>query len=74
MDDMSWQELAAKNRVESKYTGNVRWFSPIELRTAMAVVREAGRIAERREQESRSESDSDSDSDYESSYDESYSG
>ncbi len=57
MDDMSWQELAAKNRVESKYTGNIRWFSPIELQTAMAVVREAARIAEER-QSSQSRSNS----------------
>jgi hypothetical protein len=49
MDNMTWQELAAKNRVESKYTGNIRWFSPIELRTAMAVVRETTRIAEQRQ-------------------------
>ena len=62
MDDLSWQELAAKNRVESKYTGNIRWFSPIELRTAMAVVREATRIAEER---GSSESSSRSQSDYE---------
>ena len=61
MDGLSWQELAAKNRVESKYTGNIRWFSPIELRTAMAVVREATRIAEARgssESESSSQSES----------------
>jgi hypothetical protein len=63
MDDMSWRELAAKNRVESKYTGNIRWFSPIELQTAVAVVREASRIAERREDET-----SDSDSEYDTSY------
>ncbi|MGB7325675.1 MAG: hypothetical protein WBD31_12445 [Rubripirellula sp.] len=49
MDKMSWQELAAKNRVESKYTGNIRWFSPIELRTAQAVVSEAARIAKTRQ-------------------------
>jgi hypothetical protein len=62
MDGLSWQELAAKNRVESKYTGNIRWFSPIELRTAMAVVREATRIAQQR---GSSESTSRSQSDYE---------
>ena len=62
MDNMSWSELAAKNRVESKYTGNIRWFSPIELQTAVAVVREAVRIAERRE------SESESDSEYDTSY------
>jgi hypothetical protein len=48
MDNMSWQELAAKNRVESKYYGNIRWFSPFELRTAMAAVQETTRIAEAR--------------------------
>ena len=48
MDGLTWQELAAKNRVESKYTGNVRWFSPIELQTAMAVVNTASKIAEDR--------------------------
>lgn len=31
---LSWDELAHKNRIESKYTGNVRFFNPIELRTA----------------------------------------
>jgi hypothetical protein len=64
MDDMSWKELAAKNRVESKYTGNIPWFSPIELQSAMAVVREAARIAESREA-----SDSKSENQYDSSYD-----
>jgi hypothetical protein len=49
MDKMSWSELAAKNRVESKYLGNIRWFSPIELKTAVAVVSECKRIAEDRQ-------------------------
>jgi hypothetical protein len=40
-DNMSWQQLAAKNRVESKYTGNVPFFSPFEIRQASAVVAEA---------------------------------
>ena len=62
MDKMSWQELAAKNRVESKYIGNIRWFSPIELRTAVAVVNEATRIAEQR---SESEGGSSSEAGYE---------
>jgi hypothetical protein len=31
---LSWQELARKNRVESKYTGNVRFFNPAELQQA----------------------------------------
>ncbi|TWU20135.1 hypothetical protein Pla52o_46490 [Novipirellula galeiformis] len=44
MDNMSWAELAQKNRVESKYTGTLRWFSPIELKTAMLVVHEIDRI------------------------------
>ena len=46
LDNVSWNELAQKNRVESKYTGNVRWFNAFELKTAMAVVNEAKRIAE----------------------------
>ncbi|MCH1496731.1 MAG: hypothetical protein L7U72_16045, partial [Rubripirellula sp.] len=49
MDKMSWSELAAKNRVESKYLGTLRWFSPIELKTAVAVVSECKRIAEVRQ-------------------------
>ena len=48
MDGLSWNELAAKNRVESKYLGNIRWFSPFELRTAMAVAKEADRLAKQR--------------------------
>ncbi len=32
---ISWGELAHKNRVESKYTGNVRYFNPIELQKAL---------------------------------------
>ena len=38
MDDMSWEELAAKNKVESKYTGNVSWFSQAELKQARFAV------------------------------------
>ena len=49
MDKMSWSELAAKNRVESKYLGTIRWFSPIELKTAVAVVSECKRIADERQ-------------------------
>ncbi len=64
MDKMSWQELAAKNRVESKYVGNIRWFSPIELRTAAAVVNEATRIAKARSDSDSSSSES-SEADYE---------
>jgi hypothetical protein len=48
MDGLSWNQLAAKNRVESKYLGNIRWFSPFELRTAMAVAKEADRLAKER--------------------------
>ncbi len=62
MDNMSWQELAVKNRVESKYIGNIRWFSPIELRTAVAVVGEATRIAKERTESDSSQS---SEADYE---------
>jgi hypothetical protein len=40
-DNLSWQELATKNRIESKYTGNVPWFTPFEIRQASAVVAEA---------------------------------
>ncbi|MEM6471685.1 MAG: hypothetical protein AAF802_19145 [Planctomycetota bacterium] len=56
MDGLEWQKLASLNKVESKYLGNVRWFSPIELRQAMAVVAEATRIAESRSESSESES------------------
>lgn len=62
MDGLTWQQLAAKNRVESKYTGTVKWFSPIELRAAITVVSEVERIAK-----SRSESESET-----ASYDENY--
>ncbi|MEZ6137714.1 MAG: hypothetical protein R3C53_22735 [Pirellulaceae bacterium] len=31
---LSWQELAQKNRIESRFTGNVKWFNPVELQTA----------------------------------------
>ncbi|QDT10096.1 hypothetical protein [Stieleria marina] len=57
LDDLSWDFLAKKNRVESKYTGNVRWFSVFELRTAVAVVNESKRIAEERKAANPSESD-----------------
>lgn len=55
MDDLTWDFLAAKNRVESKYTGNVRWFTPFELRTAAVAVSESKRIAEERKKSSSSE-------------------
>lgn len=32
---LSWGELAHKNRVESRYTGNIPWFNPIELQNAL---------------------------------------
>ena len=35
---LSWEQLAAKNRSESKYTGNVPWFHPAELNAAMRLV------------------------------------
>ncbi|TWT93869.1 hypothetical protein [Stieleria varia] len=47
-DNLSWEKLAEKNRVESKYTGNIPFFSPLELRTAVAVAAEATRLAEER--------------------------
>jgi hypothetical protein len=31
---MSWDELAHKNRIESQYIGNIKFFDPIELQTA----------------------------------------
>lgn len=31
---LSWEQLAMKNRVESQYTGNIRFFSPSELQAA----------------------------------------
>ncbi|TWU16173.1 hypothetical protein [Allorhodopirellula heiligendammensis] len=43
MDGLSWAELAKKNRVENTYTGNIPYFSQLELRAAMAVVAEAQR-------------------------------
>lgn len=45
MDGLTWQQLANKNKVESKYLGNIRWFTGMELRMAQAVVAEATRIA-----------------------------
>ena len=48
MDGLTWDQLASKNRIESKYLGNIRWFSQFELRTAMAVVKEAERLAKER--------------------------
>lgn len=45
MDNLSWQELAVKNSVESKYRGNIRWFSPIELRFAQTLVSYANAVA-----------------------------
>ena len=58
MDKMSWSELAAKNRVESKYLGNIRWFSPFELKTAAAVVSECKRISKERKPSDSSKEDS----------------
>jgi hypothetical protein len=45
-DEMDWRELAAKNRVESRYTGNIPFFNMVELRQAMVVVAEAQRLTE----------------------------
>ncbi len=58
MDGLSWEELSKKNRVESRYTGNVRYFSPLELRAAMAIVAEAKRVAAEEMPSSASESES----------------
>jgi len=45
-DDMSWNELAEKNRKESQYTGNEPYFTSFELRAASNVVGEVKRIAQ----------------------------
>ena len=45
-DELGWQELAAKNRVESKYSGNIPFFNVVELRQAMVVVSEAQRLVD----------------------------
>ncbi len=42
-DGMSWDQLAAKNRVESKYTGNIAFFNPFELRQASLLVSEVSK-------------------------------
>ncbi len=69
MDGLSWQKLAAKNRVESKYTGITPWFSPAELRTAQMITSRVVQVArERAESDSSSSSSvssgSESDKDY----------
>jgi hypothetical protein len=69
MDGLSWQELAAKNRVESKYTGNQAWFSPAEMRTAQMVANRVAQVArERAEAESSSSSSSSAASESSESY------
>jgi len=42
---LSWNELAAKNRIESRFTGNVRFFNPRELAFAMRITSEATKRA-----------------------------
>jgi hypothetical protein len=44
-DNLSWQELAVKNRIENKYTGNVLWFHPRELHVAAMIVAESNALA-----------------------------
>ena len=61
LDGLTWEELAAKNRKESKYTGIERWFSAGEIRAAMSVVKEANERADDSSQE-------------ESNYDKEYTG
>ena len=68
-DKMSWQELATKNRSESKYTGNVRFFSPIEMRTAAGLVTEAKRISSSRQGSDSSDSSADAAGSYSRSSD-----
>ena len=60
MDGLSWQKLAAKNRVESKYTGNESWFSLAELRAAQMVTSRVAQVAEERAKSDSSESSSSS--------------
>jgi len=35
---LTWEQLASKNRVESRYSGTERWFSPLELQNAIGLV------------------------------------
>jgi hypothetical protein len=42
---LSWNELASKNRIESRFTGNVRFFNPRELALAMRISSEAAKRA-----------------------------
>ncbi|WP_237607205.1 hypothetical protein [Roseimaritima sediminicola] len=57
-DGLKWRELAAKNRVESRYSGNVPFFTPVELRQAMTVVNYV--TSQAADPSGQSESDSDS--------------
>jgi hypothetical protein len=59
MDGLAWEELAKKNRVESRYTGNIPFFTQLELRAAMAVVAEARRLAAEEPTPTTGESESD---------------
>jgi hypothetical protein len=40
---LSWSKLAAKNRIESRFTGNVRFFNSRELAIAMRITSEAAK-------------------------------
>ena len=53
---MSWQQLAAKNRVESKYLGNQRFFSRLELALAVRITGEATNRAQQSQSEKPTES------------------
>ena len=44
-NEISWQELAALDRIKSKYTGSVKYFSSQELQLAFRVASEAGKRA-----------------------------
>lgn len=52
---LSWDQLAAMNRVESRYSGNERWFSPVELQNALGLVNIATIAAKQNEKKSESE-------------------
>lgn len=38
MDGLSWEVLATKNRVESEFTGNIRYFTPAQILGAVHLV------------------------------------
>ena len=57
---ISWQELSAKPKVVSQYTGVQMWFSPFELQNAMRFSQEVEKTVAANSSESRSGSESES--------------